>query len=397
MAVPTDKTFARGTRDTADNITHEKPYEVSNKIWMTKPAKNRALGYMLADSQKESSTRRTFWHLENAPNKVIVEYNGDDEAAQAATGLVFTSATGVHITEGSRVYFPRTEQIIRLTAEMASSTTSGSVARNFGLGSSTDYLKKGDKGVILPPAMYEGFTMGKGLASTLVQKSFNMTELSYPVQVTFVEQGEAHRGGKPFQRDLKARLVEAKDKMEFEMFFGYHVDDTTTYTHPIGAATGLQNYVSTHVFSISRMSRMDFFDLMTLWKMWNPEGGVIFGSTAFCSMITQWQISSTTVTMGVEGQSGRGQIGLDVDRVKWLKGTWDVVEADCLNYTEELMGKAFFVPKGHFKYRFLQGEDIRYRPVERDEVHAREGEIYGLWGAEWFEEELFMRIDGLEF
>lgn len=397
MAKYSDKTYVSTVRDTADNITHEKPFEISDKIWMTKPNRNRALGYQLSQSEKESSMERTFWHLEDAANPITVKYNGDDEAAQAATGLVFTSATGVRITEGSRVYFPRSKEILRLNAEMASSTTSGAVNRNFGLGSATCYLKKGDIGLVLPPAMYEGFTTGPGLASTLYQKSFNMTEFSYPVKVTYIENNETHRGGKPFQRELRKRIIEAKDKLELEMFFGAHVADTTTFDHPIGAATGYENYITSHVFNIPKISRMDFFDILTLWTEWNPEGGVIFASSSFVSMVTQWAFNKTTITMGPGGQQGEGKLGMSIGRVQWSVGTFDIIPVWCLGLTQDVRGKAFFIPAGHYKYRYLQNLDSQYNPINRDEVHSDEGEIYGTCGHEFFEEELHMRIDGLEF
>jgi hypothetical protein len=224
-----------------------------------------------------------------------------------------------------------------------------------------------------------------------------MTEFSYPVQVTYVENNETHRGGKPFLKELKKRLKEAEDKLEIEMFFGAGVTDTTTYAHPIGAATGMENYITTNVYSMSKISRMDLFDILQEWKHWCPGGGVILCSDAFYSMVSNWAMSMTQITVGPDGQKGDGQLGIEIDRIRWARGVFDIIPVHCLSLTYEVQGKAFFVPKGHFKYRFLQDLDSQYNPINRDEVHSDEGEIYGVCGMEFFEEEQWARIDGLEF
>ena len=74
---------------------------------------------------------------------------------------------------------------------------------------------------------------------------------------------------------------------------------------------------------------------------------------------------------------------------------------DRIHYQEaNLLGDVFFVPKGHIQYRYLQWDgnlDLHYRPIARDEVHAKEGELYGVYGWEFFEEETFAKLEGLDF
>jgi hypothetical protein len=399
VAKYTDLTYQRGTKDSADIISQEKPLEISNKIWMTDPNSNKALGWMMSNSGKVSSGNRIFGHLEDAPFPNWVEYAAADEASQAVTGLVFTAGAGLRCALGSRIYFPRIEEIIRCTADFASTTTSAAVARNFGRGvAATSLLKNGDKGFILPPAMFEGFTTGNGMTSTLYYKSFNMTEISYPVQVTYVDNHETYRGGlTPFQRNLKKAIKQGKDQSEGEMFFGGQVTDNTTYAHPIGASDGIDNYVTTHSYVTDRLSRMDFFDILTEWRTWYKGPGAIFCSTAFASMVTSWAMNSTTMTIPVTGQTGEGQIGMEINRVKWLNAEYDLIDVDLLGQETYLMGKVFFVPKGHAQYVFLQGLDVYYNPISRDEIHSDEGEIYGVRGWEFSEEELWSKISGLRF
>lgn len=409
MALPNAVTRYRGTKDTADNISQEKPLAISNEIWMYDPNQNKAMARVLSDSGKESITRRTFGHLEDSPHANWVEYAGNDsdgagvnESSQQTTALFIKSSTGARLTTGSRVMWERTKEILRLTADMDSTTTNqtGAIARNFGRGAATDLLKVGDKGFILPPVFEEGFTMGKGLSNAKVYKDFEMSEISYPVQITFVENAEAHRGGDPFTVALNKALKQSKDQMEGELFFGAKKLDNTTYAHPIGATEGLDNWISTNVYNIQKLSRMDFFDILLEWQMNNKSGGVIYCSLQFQSLVTAWAQEKSRYLIPITGQPGDGEIGAHIDRVTWVVGTYDLIPVDLLNQGEYLAGHVFFVPNGHIDYRYLEGNglnlDIAYRPVVRDEIHANEGEVYGVYGWEFFEEERFAKIEGLQ-
>lgn len=393
-----DLTYQRGTKDSADIISQEKPLAISNKIWMTDPNFNKGLGWMMANSGKESSDRRVFGHLEDAPFPNWIIYAGPDEASQkTSTGLEFIAGAGERCAAGSRVFFPDIDEIIRFTVDFTDTDSAATYTRNFGRGvDTTSLLKTGMKGFILPPAMYEGFTTGKGLTSTLYYKSFDMTEFSYPVQVTYVDNHEKSRGGNPFTRNLKKVIKQAKDQLEGEMFFSGQVTDNTG-THPIGASEGIDNYVTTHSYSADRISRMDFFDILTEWKGWWPGPGSIMCSSAFASMVTQWAMDITTITIPVTGQKGKGQIGMEIERVKWLSSTYDLIPIDLLGQELNLMGKVFFIPKGHATYRYLDGLDSQYQPIHRDEVHAKEGELYGVAGWEYYEEQTWAKLSGLRF
>ena len=142
---------------------------------------------------------------------------------------------------------------------------------------------------------------------------------------------------------------------------------------------------------------MDFFDIILEWMNWWPGDGVIFCSTAFKSMITQWAMEKSSYTIPISGQEGKGELGLSIDRVMWLHNTYDVIDLNLFSQELTLMGKVFFVPKGKAQYRFLQGLDIHYAPIARDEVHAKEGELYGVYGWQFFEEERWAKISGLRF
>ena len=399
MAKYSDLTLQRGTRDSADAISQEKPLEISNKIWMTDPNTNKALGYMLSNSGKAGSGRRVFGHLEDAPYPNWIIYAGPDEATQkTSSGLEFVAGAGERCAAGSRVIFPEIDEIIRFTADFTDTDSASTYARNFGRGvAATSLLLTGMKGFIIPPAFYEGFTTGKGMSSTLYYKSFDMTELSYPIQVTYVDQHEKSRAGKPFERGLKKEIKHAKDQMEGELFLGGQVTDNSTYDHPIGASDGIDNYVTTHAYTADRISRMDFFDILLEWNTWYSGEGVIFCSTAFKSMVTQWALNVTHITIPVSGQKGEGKLGLSIDKVEWLHATYDLIDVHLFGQELTLIGKVFMVPKGKAKYRFLEGLDIHYAPIARDEVHAKEGELYGVYGWEFFEEERWAKISGLRF
>jgi hypothetical protein len=399
MAVPGSMTWIRGVRDTADEISQGKPLEISTDIWMHNPNKHKALSWFMSQSPVDPSTRRTFGHLEDAPNSNWIEYNGADETSQGVTGLVFTAGAGIKCGNGTRVINERDGQILLFTADFASTTTSAGVTRNWGRGASTDYLKKGDKLHILPPSFPEGFTTGDGVHNALYYKSFEMGEVSYPVKVTYTEEAEKAYAGKPFERALGKTMDQVQDQMEAEIFLSGSVLDTTTFAHPAGSPEGLENYITTHVYSATKISRMDFFDILTEWQINNKEGGAIFCSLFFKNMVTKWAMDSANYIIPITGQEGPGVYGATIDRVKWTVGTFDLIDVDILNQGEYLAGKVFFCPPRRWSYRPLinadENRDIRYVPINRDEVHSKEGEIYGVYGYHPKEEEMWARIDGL--
>ena len=389
MATPSDVTHKRGTRYTSDAISQEKPLDISNKIWMFDPNKNKGLGWALINGRKRSVFNHIFGHLEDPPFPNWVEYAGADEASQAVTGIALKTGHGARLTLGSRVFWTRTKEIMRLDAVMSTDTTAG-VTRNYGRGTSADLLQTGDQGLIISPAFQQGFTMGLGLSQGMVYKNFATSEVSWPIQVAYVENVEQSRGGNPFIRALNKSLKAAKDQMEGELFFGAKRDSTLS-SAPITVSEGLDNYISTHSYTASTLSRMDLWDILTEWG----RDGAIMCSKAFRSLITGWAMSMTQYVQGTK------EDGMVIDRIVCPAGTFDLVTIDLFDQDPYLMGTVYFVPKGgHIAYCPLefggQSLDIKYNPVSRDEVHAKEGEVYGVYGWEFNEEEAFAKLTGLQ-
>lgn len=394
MTLPSAVTYSRAVRDTADAISQEKELVISDQIYLNDPNENKALSWVLSQGVKEATPNHTFGHLEDAPFANWVEYIGAAESSQGTTGL---SIEGVQArcAEGARLYNPRSQEIIRLTVDPTGANTTGAVARNFGRGTSTDLLLPGDRLLILPPAHYEGFTAGLGLANTKGFKSFSTSIVSYPVRVTGTENAEIARGGNPFLYFLNKAWKQAKDQMEHELFFGGQVNDPTTYTFSMHASEGLQNIISTNVWSVNGvLNWRDLQDILAEWTMFNKAGGAIMCSKWFIHMITDW------AWMKVELNQEAKALGLEINSVMTPDGRFDLVEVDVLNQEPTLAGTAFLVPKGGIAYRPLVGyndRDIKYMPIERDEVDQDEGQIIGEYGWEFFNEEKFGVITGVEF
>lgn len=397
--LPNQATFIRDAKDTADIISQEKPLAIGDKIWMTDPNMNRALGWAFNNGFTESTNRRQFGHLEDTPFPNFVIAN-DDESSQDATGLVFESGAGERLTVGSRICVARTEEIIRIDAAFANTTTSAGVTRNWGRGSASNYLKKGDVCVILPPNFPEGFTTGEALSNAMYYKGFNCSEISYPVEVTTVENAERSRGGNPFKRALKKTIKQVKDQKEIEFLKGAQKTDNSFSPHPIGAADGIDNYITTNSWSASKISRMDFFDILVQMKQFNPDTGAILCSLAFKSLVTQWAMDMTTYTIPVKSSKTGGSLGLSIDKVTWTAGTWDLIDVDILGQVPDWMGDVYFVPKGKIRYAPLVGyEDLTpgYRPLNPGGKHVKWGEVYGVYGWEYYEEQTWGKLKGMQF
>lgn len=402
MALPSAVTYVKGMKDSEDVVSQEKPLELGDKIWMHDPNRNKGLAWLMRNGKTVPTKQSTFYHLEDVPFPSWVKYTGATESTQGATGLVFESGTNAKLGLGSRLYNTRTGEIMRFSAAFASSTTSGAVVRNTGAGSSTDYLYSGDILRIIPPAMEQGFEMQSGLSNPMVLKTFYTTEISYPVEVTNVEYAEEHRGGNSFKRALKKRIKQCKDQQEGEAFLGgsYSLSAGPTDSRVVKASEGALNWISTHAYTASTLSRMDLWDILAEWSAMNHEGGAILCSMAFKAMVTEWALDITTINVPIAGQKGEGVLGLSVDRIRTPFGVYDLVDIDLFNQDPYLMGTVIFAPKGRVNYRPLkhyEDLDVRYVPVNQDEVHAHQGEIYGVYGWEFFEEEMWAKLTGLNF
>lgn len=392
MAKPSDITYVRGTRDTADDISQQKPIEIGDKIWTYDPNGNKFLAWVLRNQTTKAVKNHIFSHLEKAPFPNWVEFAGANESSQGATGLAMKTGHGARLTLGSRVWFPRIDEIIYLTAVMATDST-GAVSRNYGKGNaSTSLLRTGDRGLILSPVFQQGFATGLGLTSNKVIKEFATSEVNWPVQVTNIENAELARGGNIFKENLADAWKQAKDQMEAELLVsGSKID--TTLTNMLTTSEGMDNIISTHVYSASMISRADLWDIIAEWPG-KRKGGAIVCSTAFKNMVTMWSMGMMTMDQDAKAD------GMSIDQVKTPSGTFDLIDVDLLDQQEDLMGTVFFVPKGHIQYRPLshyENLDVRYNPISRDEVHSKEGEIYGAYGWEFYVEEMFAKLSGLRF
>lgn len=393
-------TIFKGTNpwDSADAISQDKPRGISTDIRIYHPNRNQFLGYVLSRVAKESRPISHGWgHNEQVASRNYVKFLGDTETSQGATGLVFGAQASGVIGLGSRIYFPRTDQIIYLTAAMASATTTGAVSRNFGKGSVTDYLQTNEQGLVLPPAHIEGFTTPAGYAHGVVNKGFDMTETAYPIDTTFVANAETHFSGNPFNRALSDTMVQFKDQMEFESIWSGKVYDASTYTHPVRATQGIDTWITTNVFTADSPSRMDLWDIIGIWKgFYMQPGGIIVTSTQIRTIISEWAMSSSDVVVPITGQGGEGELGITVKRINTVQGTFDILTVDAMSQDPFLAGTMYFMPDPatHMAYRFLQGEDIRFRPLEEGKVHSKFGELYGIYGWEFWNEFEWAKLSG---
>lgn len=396
MALITDLTLTRGAKDTADNISEEKPLEISDTIWMHEPNRTKALAWAMRTGTKVPTSQHKFGHLEAAPHAIWVEYAGSNEVTQATGGIALKTDQGARVTIGSRIRWMRTGEIMRLTEAM-STDTSADVERNFGNGTTASLLQTGDKGLILTPAFEQGFTTGLGLSSNMVMKNFATSEISYPIQTTFVENAESHRGGSPFIRALRMAITQSKKQMEAELILGGQViNDSFSLgaAHPISAARGIDEFIVTNRYTAASLSRMDFWDILAEWKAQNHEGGAIWCSMQFKAMVAGWALGHM-----VQDQESKKD-GLNIDIVKTPFGEFDLVDIDLFNQEPNLMGSVYLVPNRRIQYRPLihfEDLDIRTRKINRDEIHSKESEIYGVYGWEYFEEEMWSAITGLQF
>lgn len=396
MALPNAMTYTKQVRDSSDAISQEKPLAISDQIWLNDPNENQFLSWVLRQGVKEPTFNHLYGHLEDAPFPNWVTFAGSDESNFTDAGNIDNvNITGAlaRLVLGARTYNPRTGEIIRYNANPDATNTTQGVTRNFGT-SATDPMNNGDKLLILAPAHYEGFTMGLGMSNAMVYKSFRTGIISYPVTVTDTEFAEKARGGNPFLRALNKAWKQSKDQMEAGLIFGASYNNTGGST-PLRAPEGMLNYISTNVWTLNgTITRQDLWDMLAEWSMFNKKGGAIVCSKLFIHMVTGWAFDKTIYNQETQKD------GLTIRQILTPDGLYDLVECDLFNQHEDLAGTILFVPTGKIKYRPLVGDinlDVAYRPVDREEVHVREGEIYGESGWEFFEEETFGYATGIEF
>jgi len=397
MALHKDVTFLRGMRDTYDAISQDRPLDISTDVSVFDPNMNQGLGYVLGKAGKLVASQRTFGHMEDVAARNWVEYNGTTEASQAVTALVFATGTWNLVGLGSRLKNTRTGEIIRIDADFVSTTTSVAVTRNFGAGTSASLLYTGDKLAILPPAMFEGFETQEGYSHNTVYHSFEMTETSEPVDVSFVENATTLRSGNAFNTALSHAWKRTKDQKEIEMILSGSKLTSSGADGVVGASQGMDTYVSTNTFTATNISRLDLWDIIGIWKSFYKEpGGAIFCSHVVQAIISEWAWDRTQIEVPISGQTGEGKIGTTITRVKTPWGEFDLVPIDILGQDPFLAGTLYFVPNPatHMKHRFLPGLDLQYRPIVKDDVHKKTAEIYGVTGWHFRNEEHWAKLSG---
>lgn len=400
MALYKDVTLNRGVKDTSLAISQEKPLEISSDIWKYNPLDNTGLMWVLRNGGHKSTPRREFGHLESVFHPQWVEYVGDNESSQATTGLVFKTGQGPRMTTGNCVFFPATNQIIRLTAVMSTDTT-GAVTRNFGRGTAASFLSSGDKGLLLSPKFQQGSTPGLGLTTNKKFKSFFVSEVAWPVQLTNIEAAEITYQGDPFAEALADALKDSKNQLEADLYWSGQID-TTVSGVPISATEGMDNFVITNVYSAEKVNRIDLWDILAEIRGKYKGRLSLHCSMAFVSMVTNWGMNLVYYTQDTEVD------GLMITKLRTPFGEYELVPIGLFDQEPNLMGTVFFVPDKHVDYRPLVGYedlDIRFYPLN-DREHwpvsvanrfAKESVIYGVTGWHFKSEQDWGKLSGLRF
>ncbi len=393
MALTSEGTFTRGLKTSDLEISQGKPLSIGDRIWIYERNRNVGLRWALRTGQTVNTDRVTYGHLERVPNPEWVEFAGADESSQLTTGLVLKTGHGARVTTGSRIYWPRTKQILRLDAVMATDTT-GAVTRNYGRGNSTNLLFTGDKGLLLTPNFQEGFTVGQGITSAMIYKSFKAEEVDWPVDLSIKEATEATYAGDPFTRAVGDAIRQSKNQLEASLYVSGQRDSTISGV-PITATEGIDNFITTNAYSASHISRMDLWDIITEIKARSPEGFSIHCSSAFVNMVSGWGMDRVYYTQDTQVD------GVRLTGLKTPMGDYQLVEIDLFNQEPYLMGTVFFIPDGKISFRPLVGNglnnDIKYLPINIDDVMSKRGHIYGIVGWEFAEQETWGKLEGLRF
>lgn len=397
MATPSELTFLRTTRDTADPISQDKPLDIGAATFLHNPEKTQAFAWMMANGRPARKTyNHTFGHREKGPFSNWVQFSGADESTQLTDGITIDNVQE-RCAEGQMLLNTRTLEVMRLTADPDAADTTQEVARNQGRGASTDLMKTGDALLLLTPQMYEGFTMGKPQSGVGVYKSFTTGIISAPVAATQTEDNEKYYDGtSPFERDLFDSWDRVNAQLEAAMFFMAQTTDSTTYAQNYHTMSGLYDFIQTNVFDVSNiyLSRLDFLDIVMAWEQWYHGPGAIICSSYMRAHITELAYNKMEMVQSAE------TLGMNIRQVELNGKMYPLLTASFLDTNEYLRGTVFFCPEGHFQYRWLEereNHDLHYNPVNRDEVHKNEGEIWGEIGYEFFAEEDWAMITGMQF
>jgi hypothetical protein len=400
MPFPSSGTYTFDVRDTADftalSIDPAKPYELGPGLWRNKPHINVALSWAMQNGGSEKTVNHLFGHFEKPPLPNWVEYIGPDETStQDTTSVKFRDAL-LRLTAGTRMFNPRTEEIIKVKVIGTVADTAETLIRNYGRGSATDYLLTGDLLLILPPSLAQGFTVGKGQTGSKEFKQFATGIVDWPVDLTNTEAAEFDVTGDPFQMALDDAWMQAKHQLESDLLFGAKTTLTDSGdTEPSHTSEGLTNYISTNVWIASyNFSWQDFKDALMEWQMIAKTPGVLMTSKAVIYWLASLKEGSVRTSQEDLG------IGTKVQYVITPDGEYPLLEVEAMNEHPLLAGTIVGVPNGHIKYRPLIGHDnleISYLPRNNDDVMRKQGHIYGEAGWEFMLEETFLLVKNIRF
>jgi len=397
--LPNQVTQLLGVSDTADytaiSIDPNTPFEIGREMWRYNPMEHQLLTWLMRNARYRPTVDQKFGHLEKSYLPNMVQFTGATESSQGTSSLTFNNGAK-RLAQYSRVRTPSGE-VILFKADFASAHVSAAVDRNFGT-SGTPLLKNGDWCVILSPNPPEGATMTKGAQQEPGYVSFNTSICDFPVEMTGTKAAVKTVEGDAFATSLTDAWEQSSSQLEAAALFSGGVSDTSTYTYPMHAATGLEDYITTNVFSVDGfLTRMDLWDIIAEWRKYYKGPGAI---------VTSNEIIQTINTMAfpkVQYDQNLTADGIDISAIVVPgAGRYALLECDLLGMEMNLAGYMFLLPTTGIDYRPLIGtknREIGYVPLDRKAqgIDQEAGHIFGEFGWEFFGEERFGVVKGLKF
>ncbi|MFQ5606330.1 MAG: hypothetical protein ACE5GA_00160 [Candidatus Zixiibacteriota bacterium] len=383
-------------KDTDDYLTNDKPINIGHQIFALNPDKNRFLSYVMEVAEDAPTSQHKFSHLEEARNPQWVEYTGAD--GDTSTSIIIAKAA--RLVGRMRLYNPRTKEIILV--DSTPTTTTVTVTRNFG-SPGTQSLNYGDKLKIMAPAREQGSSMLDFRSYGRVEITGRTSIISWSVTLTGTSSAERLIDGQdPFEKELMTQWANAASQRETELIFGAkNLDQVLTGgSHPIHTSEGIDNFVTTHQFVFNgRITRFDLWDIMDEVAKDNAQQNTPVRMALVCSwklvgLVSGWSLDKVRISPGLQTD------GLQIFEIITPRGRFDLIPVDVLSEDPILEGRAWIVNRNQIRSRPLIGaedRDVRYLPVNRDEVDVKEGQIFGEVGWELFHEETFGAIEGLIF
>ncbi len=398
MANPKDVYQWLGMTDTDDygpavSIDPTQPFEIGPNIWKYKRMKHPFLSWMMKKAKHDPTKSIVFGHLEKPDLPSWIQFTGTTETVQGTTGLVFEDGE-TRLSKYSRI---RTEsdEVIHFTADFVATDTSAGCTRNVGT-SGTPFLVKGEWCKIIPPGIPEGSDMGKGPQGGKVYKKFYTGIVEWPVEMTGSKAAERANGADtndPFKEALGDALGQAQDQEESDLIWGAGHIDNSNHTYSLHTSTGLKTWIETNVWDVDgTITRLDFWDIIAEWYDKNPEGGAIVASGQLLRLLNNIAFQKVQYNQDLKSD------GLNINSFTVPGvGTVDILKCDLLGQSIATMGTVLLIPATGHSYRPLIGREVGYKPVVRDEKDVKAGHIHGERGWEFFGEERFGIVNGLEF